>query len=137
MLSYPLLLTVARFGTVGLVVMGFFMLLNAWLSPLIGRHPAFLLAYVPAVALHFCLNKWWTFGCERKDAARQISQYLLMVLATFVVQWAIFATLTAVTLLPSWICAGLANAGQMVLSFLIMYRKIFRSSPRDQIPAGK
>ena len=105
--------------------MGVFTGLNWLLAPTLGEDPAFLVAYVPAVALHFCLNKWWTFGNERNDTARQVGEYLLMVLVTFVIQAGIFKLLTTFSPLPSWIAAGAANLGQMVVSFLVMQRRVF------------
>ena len=67
------------------------------------------LGYVPAVALHFCLNKWWTFGSKREDTGRQVGEYLLMVFVTFLIQAGVFKLLTAFTPLPSWLAAAAAN----------------------------
>lgn len=119
---------VLRFALVGGFVMGVFMGLNWLLAPKLGADGAFLAAYVPAVALHFCLNKWWTFGCERTDSARQVGEYLVMVLVTFLIQAVVFKTLTHFTPLPSWLAAGVANAAQMIVTFLVMQRRVFASA---------
>jgi putative flippase GtrA len=116
---------VFRFAIVGGVVMLVFMGLNWLLAPLLGADAAFFAAYAPAVALHFCLNKWWTFGSTRTDSGRQVGEYLLMVLATFLIQTAVFKLLMHFTPLPSWLAAGAANAAQMVITFLVMQRRIF------------
>ena len=116
---------VARYGVVGLSVMGFFMALNALLGRWFSAQSAFLIAYVPAVALHFCLNKWWTFGCRRTDAARQLAEYLGMVGVTFVVQWGVFTFAHGVVGIRPWLAAGIANAAQMVLTFVLMQVRIF------------
>jgi putative flippase GtrA len=116
---------VVRFGIVGGVVMGVFTGLNWLLAPKLGQDPAFLVAYVPAVALHFCLNKWWTFGCTRQDAGRQAGEYFAMVLVTFLIQAAVFKLLTHFTELPSWVAAGVANVAQMAVTFVVMQRRIF------------
>lgn len=132
MFKPELIRRVLRFGLVGVVVMLVFMGLNWLLAPVLGRDGAFLAAYPPAVALHFGLNKWWTFGGARGDATRQVGEYLLMVLATFLIQAAVFKLLTHFTTMPSWVDAGMANAAQMIVTFLVMQRRIFAPavSPR-------
>lgn len=115
----------ARFAVVGAIVMLFFTGLNWLFGRWMGATAAFLLAYPPAVTLHFLLSKWWTFGCERADVSRQVSEYLAMVALTFVVQYAFFWLAHSVFGLPGWLSAGIANAAQMALTFLIMQRRIF------------
>lgn len=116
---------VIRFAIVGGVVMVFFMALNWLFGRWAGPTVAFLLAYPPALALHYSLNKWWTFGCERTDTAKQVSEYLAMVAITFVVQYAFFWLANQVLGLPGWCAAGIANAAQMALTFVIMRRRVF------------
>jgi len=116
---------VFRFGLVGLIVMLVFTGLNWLLAPSLGPNGAFFTAYPVAVALHFCLNKWWTFRCERTDSGRQVGEYLVMVLVTFLIQVAVFKTLLRFTALPSWCAAGMANAAQMAITFVVMQRRIF------------
>jgi putative flippase GtrA len=127
----PLLKRIARFAVVGLVVMFWFMGLNWTFARWVGPTTAFLLAYPPALALHYGLNKCWTFGCARTDTGRQISEYLGMVAVTFVVQYAFFLLAHSWLGLPGWLSAGVGNAGQMVLSFVIMQRRVFRAAPRQ------
>ena len=114
-----------RYAIVGLAVMAVFMGLNAVLGNWFGPQAAFLISYVPAVALHFSLNKWWTFGCRRTDAARQVAEYLVMVAVTFVVQWGVFTAAHGIFGVRPWLAAGLANATQMILTFLFMQMRIF------------
>jgi putative flippase GtrA len=125
MFKPELIRRVVRFGAVGGLVMLVFMGLNWLLEPRLGRDGAFLVAYPPAVLLHFCLNKWWTFGCARSDSGRQVGEYLLMVLVTFVIQAVVFKALTHFTPLPSWLAAGAANLAQMAVTFLVMQNRIF------------
>jgi putative flippase GtrA len=120
---------VARYAVVGVLVMAVFTSLNWLLGHWFGKDVSFILAYPPAVSLHFWLNKKWTFGCVRTDAARQVSEYLLMVLITFLIQAAVFKVLTATTSLPGWAAAGGANAAQMAITFFAMQFRIFRKVP--------
>lgn len=120
---------VLRYGVVGGLVMGVFTGLNWLLGHWFGKDLSFLIAYPPAVSLHFWLNKKWTFGCTRTDSARQLSEYLVMVLVTFAIQALVFKALTASTSLPGWAAAGAANAAQMVITFLAMQFHIFGRTP--------
>jgi putative flippase GtrA len=114
-----------RFAVVGGTVMVVFMALNWVLAPHFGAQGGFLAAYPPAVALHFARNKWWTFGSTRRHAGRQVAEYLTMVAVTFVIQWAVFSGMEAVTTLPSWFNAGVANAVQMGVTFAVMRWRVF------------
>ena len=124
-----LLWKLARFAVVGAGVMLFFMGLNWLLAPFLGEQGAFLAAYPPALGLHFLLNKWWTFGCTRSDSVRQVSEYLVMAAITFALQWAIFSLVVYTTAAPSWIAAGMANVGQMLVTFVIMNKRVFAQKP--------
>jgi putative flippase GtrA len=120
---------IVRYGLVGVLVMAVFTGLNWVFGHEFGKDVSFILAYPPAVALHFWLNKKWTFGCARTDSARQLSEYLLMVGVTFLIQAAVFKVLTATTSLPGWAAAGGANAAQMAITFFAMQFRIFRKMP--------
>jgi putative flippase GtrA len=129
MLTAEMFRRVVRYAVVGLVVMGVFTALNWLLGKYLGKEASFLVAYPPAVGLHFWLNKHWTFGCKRTDSKRQVSEYLVMVGVTFLVQAAVFEALTRLTALPGWAAAGLANAAQMIITFVAMQYRIFKPSP--------
>src|SRR3954466_381497 len=120
MFKQELILTLVRFGLVGSTVTLVFMGLNRWLGPKLGKNKAFLVAYPPTVALHFCLNKWWTFGAPRTDASRQISQYIVLTLVAFLIQLGIFQLLTRYTRLRPWLASGVATVAQMALAFFVM-----------------
>ena len=105
--------------------MMFFVAANWLLGHWMGKQAAFLVAYPPTLALHFSLNKWWTFGCQRTDAVRQVSEYLAMAAVTFVIQWAVFTAMVNWTPAPGWLAAGVANAAQMLVTFVVMQRRVF------------
>jgi putative flippase GtrA len=125
----PLALRLLRYGVVGVVVMVFFAGMNWVLGHALSKDWAFLVAYPPAVALHFWLNKTWTFGCARTDSGKQMSEYAVMVGVTFLIQWAVFKILTGLTAVPGWFAASAANAAQMIVTFLAMQLRIFKSDP--------
>jgi putative flippase GtrA len=125
-----LALQLVRFGTVGVLVTGCFMGLNAAFTRGLGWPPqvAFLAAYPPALGLHFTLNKLWTFGDRRATSVRHVREYLLAAVVTFLIQWPAFTLLQSVGHLPGWLAAGGANVLQMSISFLLLRRRVFNSS---------
>jgi len=125
MFKHELIARILRFGVVGGVVMLVFAGLNALFGLWLGKQGAFFAAYPPAVALHFCLSKWWTFACASTDFGRQVREYLAMVLVAFLVQWGIFSLLVAWLGLAGWLAAVAANAAQLIITFLAMQLRIF------------
>jgi putative flippase GtrA len=130
MFNRALIIRLLRFAVVGVIVAGVFMGLNWLLAPRLGKQAAFLCSYPPALAVHFCLNKWWTFESQTTVSRRQLGEYLAMVAVTFAIQWAVFTALARWTRLPSWIEAGLANVAQTAISFAFMQVRIFGSRSR-------
>jgi putative flippase GtrA len=126
MFKQELIVKFVRSALVGGLVAAVFMGLN-WLlgPPHRSATTAFFMAYPFALLLHFCLNRWWAFEHTGPIAVRQVFEYLAMVLVTFLVQWTVFRLMLRVTALPGWIDAGVANATQMVLGFVVMKRRIF------------
>lgn len=114
-----------RFALVGLLVMCVFMALNWALGGLMTEQGAFLSAYPAALLLHFYLNKFWTFENYEKVNSRQLLAYAATVLVTFVIQWCIFTYCRRWTSWPAWIAAGVANVGQMTISFFMLKLKVF------------
>jgi putative flippase GtrA len=125
-----LAIQLVRFGTVGALVTGCFMGLNAAFTRGLGwpAQVAFLAAYPPALGLHFTLNKLWTFGDRRATTVRHVREYLLAAVITFLIQWPAFTLLQAVCHLPGWLAAGGANVLQMCVSFLLLRRRVFKVS---------
>jgi putative flippase GtrA len=129
---HPSISRIVRFCIVGVLVMIVFAGLNWLFGKWLGKDLSFILAYPPALALHFLLNKTWTFDSTRTDAKRQLSEYLIMVLVTFAVQAAVFKALTATTNLPGWEAALAANAAQMIITFLAMQYRVFKHAPEPK-----
>jgi putative flippase GtrA len=138
MFKQELIRRLLRFGVVGVVVTLTFMGLNWWFGRLgLGENLAYLAAYPLAVALHFCLNKWWTFGNQGAVRPRQVSEYLVMMLVAFLIQTAVFKLLTHFTPLAPWLASGVATVAQMALSFLVMHRRVFAPLPPVAEPAAE
>lgn len=116
-----------RFGAVGFTVTVFFMGLNALLSRWLGIAPyaAFLIAYPPALVLHFTLNKIWTFGDSRSTSSRHLAEYLYSVVVTFLIQLPAFILLQKGMGLPGWLAAGGANVLQMAASYGMLRWRVF------------
>lgn len=125
MVRYGLIFKLVRFGLVGVVVTLVFMGLNWWFAPKLGPDLAYLAAYPLAVALHFMLNKWWTFGQQGAVKGRQVSEYLGLMVVAFLIQTTVFKLLIHFTAMAPWLASGVATVAQMALAFLIMQRRVF------------
>jgi putative flippase GtrA len=121
---------VVRFACVGVVVAVFFACLNGLLGRALGFGPqlSFFAAYPPALALHFLLNKLWTFGERASTTHHQVGEYLFSVIVTFLVQWPSFLLLQKGLGFPGWLAAGGANLAQMSVSFLMLRWKVFNGA---------
>jgi putative flippase GtrA len=122
---------IMRFAAVGGIVTVFFMALNALFGRVAGLRPevAFLVSYPPALALHFFLNKLWTFGDKSSTTHHQLGEYLFSVVVTFLIQWPAFTLLQKVLGLPGWVAAGGANLLQMSASYALLRWKVFHGKP--------
>jgi putative flippase GtrA len=125
---------IVRFGCVGVIVAVFFACLNGLLGRVIGlgAQASFFVAYPPALALHFLLNKLWTFGERSSATHHQVGEYLFSVIVTFLVQWPAFLLLQKGIGFPGWLAAGGANLAQMSVSFLLLRWKVFNSAPKAE-----
>lgn len=124
-MSKELVWQLFRFAVVGGTVTGVFMGLNHLLNRWFSKNVAFLVAYPPAVALHFCLNKWWTFKDAAKPSVGETSQYLIMTGVAFVIQWSVFQLLIKKTRTKPWLASGIATVAQMALAFVAMRLWVF------------
>lgn len=128
MFKQELIRRLFRFGLVGGLVTLVFMGLNWWFAQWLSADCAYFAAYPLAVLLHFCLNKWWTFGNRGAVRPRQVSEYGAMMITAFLIQTAVFKILTHFTPMAPWVASGVATVAQMALSFLVMQRRVFATS---------
>src|SRR5271157_449715 len=119
-----------RFACVGGVVTVFFMGFNALLARGFGfgSQSAFLASYPPALALHFTLNKIWTFGDRRATSSRHVGDYLFSVVVAFLIKWPAFTALHGMFRFPGWVAAGGANVIQMTASYLFLRHRVFKAA---------
>jgi putative flippase GtrA len=119
-----------RFACVGLTVACFFAGLNALFGRKFGLSPelAFFIAYPPALALHFLLNKIWTFGDRTSTTHNQLGEYLFSVAVTFLIQWPSFLFFQEWMGLRGWFAALLANLLQMSASFALLRWRVFHGA---------
>jgi putative flippase GtrA len=122
---------IVRFGCVGVVVALFFAGLNALFGRAFGLGPqlSFFIAYPPALALHFLLNKLWTFGDRTTTSHHQLGEYAFSVIVTFLIQWPSFLLLQKGLGLPGWVAAFGANLMQMSVSFALLRWRVFHGGP--------
>ncbi len=125
---------VVRFACVGVVVALFFAGLNGLLGRALGlgAQLSFFIAYPPALALHFLLNKLWTFGERTSTTHHQVGEYLFSAVVTFLVQWPAFLLFQRGFGFPGWLAAGGANLAQMSVSFLLLRWKVFNGSAKAE-----
>jgi putative flippase GtrA len=112
-------------GVVALVDLGLVRLLVHVLPPLV----AVSTAYLWAVGLHFCLNRWWVFAATQNPAANQFVRYAMTVCAC------LGCTLGMVALAMSTVTSSIMLAKIIaippvtLLGFVLMRMFVFRVSP--------
>lgn len=117
----------ARFAVVGALVAGVHSLLIWYFHSVIGWGPrtSFWAGYFPAVTTHFCLTKWWTFRCQRRDLVRQVGHYLLAAAVSAAVQFTVYHTSLILVTTNANVAYLIAAVVGMGLSFALMRWKVF------------
>jgi len=86
------------------------------------------LAYLVAVALHFCLNRWWVFAATDVPAVGQLKRYVLVVGACWACTLAVVALVLA-TISPNVFFAKMvAIPPATLLAFVLMRGFVFRAA---------
>ena len=97
----------------------------------LGARSSYWAGYFPAIALHFCLTKWWTFRCARRDLARQFLRYAAVAAVTALIQFGIYhAALLWITRIPN-AAYVIAAVVQMGVSFVLMRQRVFRATSTE------
>ena len=120
-----------RFCVVGGMVAVADFSLIALFVVILPRLAAVAVAYLLAVALHFCLNRWWVFAATGAPAVGQLKKYALAVAAC----WACTVGVTAAalgTVTGNVFVAKLAAVPcATLLGFVLMRGYVFRP-PADE-----
>jgi putative flippase GtrA len=116
-----------RFCTVGVTVasidFGLVWFLSRWTPPLV----AVSIAYLTAVCCHFLLNKMWVFQCRRSDYIRQLIQYSVVVVASWLTTITIvhfcLSSFTTNVLIAKLFALPPATLAAFLLMQLFVFRK--------------
>jgi len=120
-----------RFATVGASVAAIdfssVAILSRFLAPLV----AVTIAYFIGVACHYLLNKFWVFRCRRNDYLKQLVQYGVVILnswiITIIVVHLCLSTFTSNVLVAKLFAIPCA----MMCNFLLMQFVVFRTHPAE------
>jgi len=92
---------------------------------------SFSLAFLLAVAAHFTLSKFWTFQDRSAAWGRQIWQYLLVALLSYLIQFSIFQSTMSFLGLGVFTANTAAILVGTLFGFLLMHLWVFSI---DQVP---
>jgi len=93
-------------------------------------------AYLAAVSLHFCLNRWWVFAAADAPATRQLGRYGLTVLACWACTVGVTATALATLTANVFVAKTLALPPATLLGFALMRGYVFQRSTGAKASPG-
>jgi putative flippase GtrA len=96
-----------------------------------GPRVSFSLAFLIALAAHFALSKFWTFRDRSAAWGRQISQYLIVAMISYLIQLAVFQSALSFLGLPVLGANAVAILVGAVVGFLLMHSWVF---PGNRMP---
>jgi putative flippase GtrA len=99
-----------------------------------GPRVSFSLAFLIALAAHFTLSKFWTFRDRSAAWGRQISQYLVVALISYLVQLAVFQSAMSFLGLRVFAANAVAILVGAVVGFLLMHSWVFSSNRMPHSP---
>lgn len=115
-----------RFLTVGGIAAGVQFLTLAFFKRWLVPDVAFTLSWICSTSTHYTLNRFWALPSERRDAARQLAEYLLTAGLSYGLNLALFHfALTMLGLSVMW-SAVVAVPPSTILVFLLLNYRVFR-----------
>jgi putative flippase GtrA len=90
-----------------------------------GVHSSFSLAFLLALAAHFALSKFWTFGDRSPAWRRQLPQYLVVAAVSYLVQFSIFHAGISFFNLKPLIASVFAIPASALTGFFLMQIWVF------------
>jgi putative flippase GtrA len=128
------LLKVMRAGGTGATVAALnfvsLWILVHFLSPKV----SFSIAFLIALAAHFTLSKSWTFRNRSAAWGRQISQYLLVAMMSYLIQLSIFQSAMLFLGMRVFGANAVAILVGTVVGFLLMHAWVFSTNQMPQSP---
>ena len=96
-----------------------------------GPRISFSIAFLIALAAHFSLSKFWTFRDRSAAWGRQIPQYLLVAMMSYLIQLSIFQSAMSFLGMRVFAANALAILVGAAVGFLLMHLWVFST---DQMP---
>jgi putative flippase GtrA len=117
-----------RFVAVGIstaaVMFGGLAGFKTFLAPVV----AFSCAYVVATSFHYACNRFWALKSDRSDTHRQLAEYLLTVVVSYVINVGVFKFSQSVLHLGVMWAAVTATPPASVVVFFLLNYHVFRTS---------
>lgn len=89
-------------------------------------------AYLSAVGLHFCLNKWWVFEAGRTPVGSQVLRYMVTVALCWLVTVAVVGLALHTITTQVLAAKALAVPPATALAFLLLRFFVFRQPPQQE-----
>ena len=99
-----------------------------------GPRVSFSIAFLIALAAHFTLSKFWTFRDRSAAWGRQIPQYLLVAMISYLIQLSIFQSAMSFLGLRVFGANALAILVGAAVGFLLMHAWVFSTDQMPQSP---
>jgi putative flippase GtrA len=89
--------------------------------------PAFQVSWFLSTCVHYVLNRFWALKSDRKDTARQLGDYVLVVLLSLAINTAAFEFFYSVVGLGKLWSTFLAIPPSTLVVFVLLNYRVFRS----------
>jgi putative flippase GtrA len=116
-------------GISAAVQLGSLAVLKRWFTPTL----AFTLSFMMSTATHYSLNRFWALPSERRDRARQLTEYLATAGLSYLVNISLFNLCLHIIGLGVMGSAVFAVPPSTLVVFLLLNYRVFR---RRNPPSG-
>jgi putative flippase GtrA len=99
-----------------------------------GPRVSFSIAFLIALAAHFTLSKFWTFRDRSAAWRRQVPQYLLVAMMSYLIQLSIFQSAISFLGMRVFGANALAILVGAAVGFLLMHAWVFSTDQMPQSP---
>lgn len=99
-----------------------------------GPRVSFSIAFLIALAVHFTLSKIWTFRDRSAAWGRQILQYLLVAMMSYLIQLSVFQSAMAFLGMRVFGASAVAILVGTIVGFLLMHAWVFSINQMPQSP---